>query len=180
MSQSIIPKRAVWTLGFLLLMDCAPQAERVAAAGSGKKRGLLDQFESEGTRVVFKTNVADAKLFSALSSRVGVQIPSQVVQLVLKGLNVKGGQTGAAICYDKKFRVKRGGRVLNPGYLVIMRRGRIEAADPSFDDVLSVGVAVSDRGELKVAQARSGGHVERMWGDLKGKPIAFVIVTLVR
>jgi len=158
----------------------AGTGQRGTKTTSRRSGGLLNKFESEGVRIVHKSNVADEEVISALSAAIGKPIPAESITLVLDAAGLEADGTGAAVCYYPDWEVKRGGRVLNPGYLVILRRGAIEEADRGFDDVMSVGIAVSDRGEVKVAQAGPGGDVERAWGEMRGQPATLVIVTLVR
>lgn len=169
----------------LLAGVVAPGCKKQPGSHARKYRNLLSQYEAEGSRIVAKGHLADENVLATLSSLIHVNLPPQAFTLILKGLRIDAPGTGFAIVYNPNFKYVDGERVLNPGYLLLVKRGSIDKAKSPQVILKAIGVGVSDRGET-VLVVQDFSPIRNMsqpnparFGNMRGRTIAIINAMLV-
>lgn len=172
----------------LLAGVVAPGCKKQPRSRERKYRNLLSQYEAEGSRIVAKGHLADEKVLATLSSLINVNLPPQTFTLILKGLRIDAPGTGFAIVHHPKYFKSvsvDGERVLNPGYLLLVKRGSIDKAKSPQVILKAIGVGVSDRGET-VLVLQDFSPIRNMskpnparFGNMRGRTIAIIVAMLV-
>lgn len=177
---------ALLVAAVLLAGVVAPGCKKQPSSRERKYRNLLSQYEAEGSRIVAKGHLADENVLATLSSLIHVNLPPQAFTLILKGLRIDAPGTGFAIVYNPKyFKSVDGERVLNPGYLLLVKRGSIDKAKSPQVILKAIGVGVSDRGET-VLVVQDFSPIRNMskpnparFGNMRGRTIAIINAMLV-